>query len=447
MNTVTLIRKKRDGGELTRKELQILLSGYVNGEVPDYQMSAFLMAVYFKGMTAEESASFTEIMLHSGEIIDLSTIPGIKVDKHSTGGVGDKVSLILAPMVAACGVPVPMISGRGLGHTGGTLDKLEAIPGFRTQLSVEEFKRGVADVGVALMGQTERVTPADRKMYALRDVTATIESVPLIAGSIMSKKLAAGSDALVLDVKTGSGAFMRSHDSAVALAGELVRIGNRAGKRTMGFVTNMDQPLGYAVGNWLEVRESVDCLRGKVVPDLMEITYVLGGTMVFLGGKAGSVEEGMKACRSAVWSGGAYEKLLQLASYQGGDVSVLHQPDTYPEAKIVEELRSVRSGIVQRIDTQSVGLIATALGAGRTRVDEEVDPKAGILLKKKVGEKVEQGEPLAVLYTDRAGALEPAIRELGTAVQIGEEEVRPRASVLVSVDETGSRPWKTPPVY
>jgi pyrimidine-nucleoside phosphorylase len=447
MNPVTLIRKKRDGEALTREELQFLLSGYVEGEVPDYQMSAFLMAVYFNGMTAEESTSFTDIMLHSGDIIDLSAVPGIKVDKHSTGGVGDKVSLILAPMVAACGVPVPMISGRGLGHTGGTLDKLESIPGFRTQLSMEEFRRAVGEVGVALMGQTNQVAPADMRMYALRDVTGTIESVPLIAGSIMSKKLAEGTDVLVLDVKTGNGAFMRSYQGAVALAKELVRIGNRAGKRTVAFVTDMDQPLGFAVGNWLEVRESVECLRGRVVPDLMEVAYVLGGAMVFLGGKAESVEEGMKSCRSAIWSGRAYEKLLQLARYQGGDVSFLHQPEKYPQATATDELKSRESGIVQRIDAQSVGLAATALGAGRTRIDDEIDPKAGILLKKKVGESVERGEPLAVLYTDRAGALESAMQQLSAAIRVGKEKIDPRAPVIAFVDETGSRPWKTPLLY
>ena len=447
MNPVTLIRKKRDGEALGREELQSLLSGYVSGEVPDYQMSAFLMAVYFKGMTAEESTAFTDIMVHSGEIIDLSTIPGIKVDKHSTGGVGDKVSLILAPMVAACGVPVPMISGRGLGHTGGTLDKLESMPGFRTRLSVEEFRRAVADVGVALMGQTDQVAPADGKMYALRDVTATIESVPLIAGSIMSKKLAEGIDALVLDVKTGGGAFMRSPEKAGALAEELVRIGRKAGKRTVGFVTDMDQPLGSAVGNWLEVRESVDCLRGRTIPDLMEVTYVLGGAMVFLGGKAGSIEDGMQQCRSAIWSGRAYEKLLQLVRHQGGDVAYLHQPEKYPVARYVDELSSNTSGTVQEIDALSVGLAATTLGAGRTKVDDEIDPKAGIVLMKKVGERVERGDLLAVLHTDRGGVREAVRHQLLAAIRIGSGEMVPRPAVLAYVDENGTHPWKTPVLY
>jgi pyrimidine-nucleoside phosphorylase len=447
MNAVSLIRKKRDGASLTREELQSLVTDYVNDEIPDYQMSAFLMAVYFKGMTAEESTAFTDIMLHSGEIIDLSAIPGIKVDKHSTGGVGDKVSLILAPTVAACGVPVPMISGRGLGHTGGTLDKLESIPGFRTELSVEEFRRAVADVGVVLAGQTNRIAPADRKMYALRDVTATIESLPLIAGSIMSKKLAEGIDALVLDVKVGNGAFMRTEEEALVLAQALVRIGNQSGKRAVGFVTDMNQPLGYAVGNWLEVKEAIECLRGKNVPDLMEVTYVLGGAMVFLGGKGGSIEEGMKACHSAIWSGRAYEKFLQLTEYQGGDSSVLRQPDSYPPPRYRVDVPSSQGGFVQDIDTRAVGLVATALGAGRSKVEDAVDPKAGIVLTKKLGDAVRSGEPIAVLHTDREEAVEWGVNKLTAAIRLGSQKVAPRSPVIAFVDESGTKPWTTPLLY
>ena len=296
MNIVELIRKKREGGSLTVEEFRFLLTGYVEGNVPDYQMSAFLMACYFRGMSSEETLTFTKLMLHSGEVIDLSEIPGIKVDKHSTGGVGDKVSLILAPMVAACGVPVPMISGRGLGHTGGTLDKLESIPGFRTDLSIAEYKRVIRKIGLVMIGQTKEIAPADKKMYALRDVTATVECIPLIAGSIMSKKLAEGLDALVLDVKTGRGAFMQTYERALELAKTLVDIGNGFGKETIGFITNMNQPLGVAIGNWLEVVESVECLRGAVgngdaSSDLMEVTYVLSGAMVYLGKKAKSIED------------------------------------------------------------------------------------------------------------------------------------------------------------
>src|SRR5689334_8617541 len=285
MNPTELIRTKRNGGALGRPEMEFLIRGYLAGSIPDYQMSAWLMAVYFRGMTPEETGIFTDIMLHSGITVDLAAIPGIKVDKHSTGGDGDKVSLILAPMVAACGVPVPMISGRGLGHTGGTLDKLEAIPGFRTGLSLDEYRAVIAATGVVLAGQTAEIAPADRRMYALRDVTGTVESIPLIAGSIMSKKLAEGIDALVLDIKTGRGAFMQSEEDAIALARTLIAVGTSFGKRTIGFLTDMNQPLGNAVGNWLEVAECAACLRGAEVPDLMEVTLVLGGAMVMLGGK------------------------------------------------------------------------------------------------------------------------------------------------------------------
>ncbi|RPI02755.1 MAG: thymidine phosphorylase, partial [Ignavibacteriae bacterium] len=299
MNVVELIRKKREGGSLAEEEFRYLITGYVEGKVPDYQMSAFLMACYFRGMSSEETLTFTRLMLRSGEVIDLSEISGVKVDKHSTGGVGDKVSLILAPMVAACGVPVPMISGRGLGHTGGTLDKLESIPGFRTALSITEYKEVIKKVGAVMIGQTKEIAPADKKMYALRDVTATVECIPLIAGSIMSKKLAEGIDALVLDVKTGRGAFMQTRERSSELARTLVDIGNGFGKETVGFITAMDQPLGVAIGNWLEVVESVECLRGTrgtndASSDLMEVTFVLSGAMVYLGKKARSIEEGIE---------------------------------------------------------------------------------------------------------------------------------------------------------
>ena len=286
MNVVEIIRKKRNGEELTSDEMRFVIDGYVRGAVPDYQVSSFLMATFFRGMTKSETAEFTRLMLHSGDVVDLSGIPGVKVDKHSTGGVGDKISLPLAPIVAACGVPVPMISGRGLGHTGGTLDKLEAIPGFNTGLSIDDYKKVIAEIGLVMIGQTKEIAPADKKMYALRDVTATVECIPLIAGSIMSKKLAEGIDALVLDVKTGRGAFMQTYEKSVELATALVGIGTSFGKETVGFITDMNQPLGYAIGNWTEVVESVECLQGGGPADVMELTYVLGGAMVMLGKKA-----------------------------------------------------------------------------------------------------------------------------------------------------------------
>jgi len=446
MNPVELIRKKRNGDTLTRAEIEWLIASYVGGTLPDYQMSAFLMAVYFRGMTDEETSAFTEVMLHSGEVVDLSAVPGIKVDKHSTGGVGDKVSLILAPMVAACGVPVPMISGRGLGHTGGTLDKLESIPGFRTSLSVEEYRRVIQEVGVVLIGQTEAIAPADRRMYALRDVTATVESIPLIAGSIMSKKLAEGIDALVLDVKTGDGAFMKNEDDALSLAEALVRIGTLAGKKTMAFLTDMDQPLGTAIGNWCEVVESVECLRGKQVPDLMEVTLVLGGAMVMLGGKASSVAEGMALCQSAIWSGRAYERFLQSVSRQGGATDVLEQPAKYPKPAYTRDVLSETDGVVVRFETRRIGVLAAELGGGRLRADDCIDPRAGIQLFKKRGDTVRRGEPLARVMGDRADAVAKVSSVLGSCIHCGPEALPPRPVISAMVDSTGKRPWTTPRV-
>jgi pyrimidine-nucleoside phosphorylase len=447
MNPVRLIRKKRDRESLSRTELQDLIGAYVRGELPDYQMSAFLMAVYFSGMDPEESAALTEIMLHSGKIVDLSSVPGRKVDKHSTGGVGDKVSLILAPMVAACGVPVPMISGRGLGHTGGTLDKLESIPGFRTDLSIEEYCRVLTETGLVMIGQTGEIAPADRKMYALRDVTGTVECIPLIAGSIMSKKLAEGIDALVLDVKTGSGAFMQSEERAVALARALVEIGTRFGKQTIAFITEMDQPLGRAIGNWLEVEESVECLRGKNVPDLMEVTFVLGGAMVFLGGKAASIEEGIALCRSAIWSGRAYEKFLQIVARQGGDTGILANPSRYARPRFSVEVHTATPGTIIRFDTREIGVLAVELGAGRRELDEPVDPKAGILLRKKLGEHVVAGEILAVFQTDRGEMLAAAEQQLRQYIHVGDGPIVVPPRIRALVDERGVAPWRTLEVF
>jgi pyrimidine-nucleoside phosphorylase len=446
MNPAELIKKKRDGGALSREELEALIGGYVRGEVPEYQMAAFLMATYFRGMTPEEARIFTDLMLRSGEIIDLSSVPGRKVDKHSTGGVGDKVSLILAPVVASCGVPVPMISGRGLSHTGGTLDKLEAIPGFQTRLSIEVYKRVLADVGAVMAGPTESLAPADRKMYALRDVTGTVECIPLIGGSIMSKKLAEGIDALVLDVKTGDGAFMQTEDQAVELARTLVSLGTHYGKKTIAFVTTMDQPLGYAVGNWLEVVESIECLRGKNVRDLMEVTLVLAGTMVWLGGKTPSIEEGMKLCQSAIWSGAAYEKFLAMVNRQGGDVRFVREPGLYPVAGIQVEVPSPADGFVSGIATRELGMLAIELGAGRKRIEDKVDPKAGILLKKKIGDRVERGDSLARLCTDDRVAGEKVGRALRDCFLFSPSPVEVKPCIRLVIDDAGVRPWATPAI-
>jgi pyrimidine-nucleoside phosphorylase len=446
MNIVELIRKKREGGSLSEEELRYLISSYVEGSVPDYQMSAFLMACYFRGMNSEEMLTFTRLMLHSGEVVDLSEIPDIKVDKHSTGGVGDKVSLILAPMVAACGVPVPMISGRGLGHTGGTLDKLESIPGFRTNLSISEYKRVIREIGVVMIGQTKEIAPADKKMYALRDVTATIECIPLIAGSIMSKKLAEGIDALVLDIKTGRGAFMQTYERSLELAKTLVGIGIGFGKETMGFITNMNQPLGIAIGNWLEVVESVECLRGTTgnndaSSDLMEVTYVLSGAMVHLGGKAKSIEEGIKKCRKAIEDGSAYQKFLGLVRAQGGDVDAIENLDRYPLPAFALEAKSSEDGYVGEIDSFELGMTSISLGAGREKIEDAIDMKAGILLKKKVGDSVDIGDTLAVFYTDRENVLGSARERIAKSFKISSAKPVLQPMILDIVDRNGVKKW------
>jgi pyrimidine-nucleoside phosphorylase len=350
-------------------------------------------------------------------------------------------------MVAACGVAVPMISGRGLGHTGGTLDKLESIPGFRTGLTMDEYRDVIRETGLVLSGQTADIAPADRRMYALRDVTATVESIPLIAGSIMSKKLAEGIDALVLDVKTGDGAFMQSYDDAVALATALVSIGNSCGKETVAFVTGMDQPLGMMIGNWLEVLESAECLKGKNVPDLMELTFVLGGAMVHLGGKARTLAEGIRECRSAIWSGRAYEKFLQIVERQGGDSSFIRDPGRYPASKLSLEVRADSPGYITGFATRRIGVLAVELGAGRLRVDDPVDPKAGIVLFKKIGDRVEKNDLLAVIKTDREDVAERAVREFSSCVTIGDSPLPPKNCVKATVDKEGVHAWVTPLTY
>ena len=436
-----IIIKKRSGSALSRAEFEHLIGGYVRGEVPDYQMSALLMAVYFAGMDLEETVALTDVMLRSGTVVDLSRVPGLKVDKHSTGGVGDKVSIILAPMVAACGVPVPMISGRGLGHTGGTLDKLESIPGFRTDLSLEEYVSVIAETGVVMIGQTKDIAPADKRIYALRDVTGTVESIPLICGSIMSKKLAEGIDGLVLDVKTGRGAFMKKKEVAVRLAEMLIAIGTKFGKKTVGLITDMDQPLGYAIGNWLEIVECVGCMKAAEVTDLMEVTYALGSLMLVVGGKAPSIREGIKLCRESVESGKALRKFRELVARQGGDGKFLDHPETYPKSAYRREVISTGAGDVGGIDALELGRVSVLLGAGRTKVDEAIDPKAGILLRKKIGDAVDEGEVLAVLYSDRPEILDESHHRVERAFTIATEPSTQPPLLAGLIDETGLHPW------
>ncbi|MEM1093760.1 MAG: thymidine phosphorylase [Bacteroidota bacterium] len=420
---IDLIYAKREGQTLSRAAIEHLIDAYTAGDVPDYQMSAFLMAAFLQGLDADETAALTHAMLYSGEVLDLAEVTGIKVDKHSTGGVGDKVSLILAPVVAACGVPVPMISGRSLGHSGGTLDKLESIPGFRTDLNTQQYRQQLADLGVVMIGQTAEIAPADRKLYALRDVTATVEFIPFIAASIMSKKLAEGIDALVLDVKVGKGAFMKTEAQARKLAETLAGIGEDFGKPTVALLTDMNTPLGYAIGNWPEVEESIACLKGADVPDLMEVTYALAGEMLWLGGVADSPEAGIAQAQTAIASGAAFEKFVELVAVQGGDVNLLHHPEQRegrdPAGSVVAP--DGFEGYITDLDALALGLLSTRMGSGRATSADAVDPTAGITLVKHLGDPVQPGDTLAYLHTRHAGQLDAYSQAFVEAVTLGAE--------------------------
>jgi pyrimidine-nucleoside phosphorylase len=395
---IDVIRKKRDGNELSRDEITALINAYTAGDIPDYQVSAWLMAVVLRGMTRGETAALTDAMLHSGEVLDFSSLPGKKVDKHSTGGVGDKTSLVLAPLAAAAGVTVPMISGRGLGHTGGTLDKLEAIPGFNVHLSVHEFRRILETCGCAMIGQTAEIAPADRKLYALRDVTGTVESPYLICASIMSKKLAEGIDSLVLDVKTGSGAFMKNDNDAAFLAELMVETGERMGKQVVALITDMDQPLGRMVGNALEVVESVEILRGTGPEDLRQLCIELASWMLHLGGVADSVAHGKKRSEELIASGKALDKFRKMVELQGGDPRTIDDPARLPQAQHVMTVLSPKHGHISSVQCEQVGTACVVLGGGRERKEDSVDPSVGIVLLKKVGDAISAGEPLATIY-------------------------------------------------
>jgi len=395
---IDVIRKKRDGMELSRDEIEGLVNAYTKGDIPDYQVSAWLMAVVLRGMTRPETTALTDAMLRSGEVLDLSSLPGRKVDKHSTGGVGDKTSLVLAPLAAAAGIAVPMISGRGLGHTGGTLDKLEAIPGFNVNLSVAEFRRVLATCGCAMIGQTAEIAPADRKLYALRDVTGTVESPYLICASIMSKKLAEGIDALVLDVKTGSGAFMKSEKDAAFLAELMVETGERMGKQVVALITDMDQPLGKMIGNALEVVEVVEVLRGHGPADLRELCLELAGWMLHLGGVSKTVAEGKQQSAKLISSGKALETFRRMIELQGGDPRVIEDAQRLPQAQHTMPVASTGAGYIASIQCEQIGTACVILGGGRERKEDSVDPAVGIVLHKKVGDRVAAGEPLATIY-------------------------------------------------
>ena len=418
IRAVDVIRKKREGRELSREEIEAIVLGYTHGEIPDYQAAAWLMAGFLRSFTTAETAALTDVMLRSGEVLDLSDFPAAKIDKHSTGGVGDKTSLVLAPVAAAGGLIVPMISGRGLGHTGGTLDKLESIPGFNVNLSVAEFRRVLHTCGCAMIGQTAEIAPADRKLYALRDVTSTVESPYLICASIMSKKLAEGIDGLVLDVKTGSGAFMKKEEHAVFLAELMVETGERMGKKMMALITDMDQPLGGYVGNALEVQEVLEVLQGRGPRDLRELCSELAGSMFFLGGRTRRVAEGRKLSDQLIASGQALEKFREMVRLQGGDVAAVDDAKRLPLAQHGMDICSVSSGFVNSIQCESVGTACVMLGGGRERKEDSVDPSVGIVLHKKVADHVETGEPLCTVYYNSEDRAKQARQLLEAAFRI-----------------------------
>jgi pyrimidine-nucleoside phosphorylase len=425
MNAVEIIQRKRDGGALSAEQIRWVIGEYAADRIPDYQMSALLMAVFKVGLDADELAAWVDAMLHSGDVLDFSHVAAPKVDKHSTGGVGDKVSLPLGPMVAACGVAVPMMSGRGLGHTGGTLDKLETIPGFRTALDPPEFRALLARTGLVLAGQSETLVPADRRLYALRDATGTVESIPLISSSIMSKKLAEGLDGLVLDVKVGRGAFMKHPEESRTLAETMVGIGRSYGTPVRALLTDMNQPLGAEVGNACEVVESVEVLRGGGPADLVEVTYRLGEEMLVLGGVAADRTEARARLQGAVASGAAFEKLVEVVEAQGGDPAVIHDPSLLPVAPHHHEVPAARSGYLTRCDALDLGVAAMRLGAGRERKEDAIDPGVGLRVLAKVGDPVEKGQPLVRLAWADSGRLAQALPLVERALEIGEERVAP----------------------
>lgn len=400
MRMVDVIDHKRNGQQLTKAEIKYFVQGYAQGEIPDYQVSALLMAIYFNGMTDEEQATLAMEMLKSGDHLDLSEIPGMKVDKHSTGGVGDKTSIPLAPMIAALGIPIPMISGRGLGHTGGTLDKLEAIPGYQVEISEADFIKQVKEIGLAIIGATGNIAPADKKIYALRDVTDTVDSIPLIAGSIMSKKIASGTDALVLDVKTGSGAFMKTDEEAENLARALVSIGKNVGMNCMAVISDMNQPLGRMIGNALEIQESIDILKGEGPEDITELVLALGSRMAVLGGKAQTIEEGREKLIEVMNNGAALEKFRQMIEAQGGNGAVVDDPTLMPQAKYKIELPAQTSGYISNMTADELGIASMLLGGGRQSKEDKIDYAVGLELHKKVGDKVEAGESILTIHSN-----------------------------------------------
>lgn len=438
MRMYDLIMKKRNGEHLDAQEIKYIIEGYVKDEIPDYQMSAFLMAVYFQGMNEEETLALTMSLAESGERVDLSEIEGIKADKHSTGGVGDKTTLIIAPLVAACGLKVAKMSGRGLGHTGGTVDKLEAIPGFRTSIEKKEFFRIVNEKGLCVIGQSGNLAPGDKKLYALRDVTATVDSIPLIASSIMSKKLAAGSDCIVLDVKTGSGAFMKNTEDALLLAEEMVKIGENAGKRMLALITDMDIPLGKNIGNSLEIIEAIEVLKGEGPEDLTRVSKQLAAGMLFLAGK-GDEKSCLSMVEEAIAGGAAFEKFKEMVSAQGGDPSFIENPEKFPRARYSMELSAQSGGYISHMDTEGIGIASVMLGAGREHKDSAIDYAAGIILHRKYGDEVREGERIATLYASEEEKLIWAKEKFLASIYLSPLAPPKKALILARVGKDGTK--------
>ncbi|GAB4541294.1 MAG: pyrimidine-nucleoside phosphorylase [Thermodesulfovibrionia bacterium] len=434
MRAYDIIKKKRDGYSLSKDEMEFLLKGYLMGEVPDYQVSAFLMSVFFKGMDNGEVRNLTEIMLHSGKILDLSDIPGKKIDKHSTGGVGDKVSIILTPLMASAGLIVPMMTGRGLGHTGGTMDKLESIPGFRTTLNIDEIREGLRRVGCVMVGFSNEIAPLDRMLYTLRDVTATVDSIPLITASIMSKKLAEGIDGIVLDVKVGSGAFMKRLDDARRLAQSMVDIGNSMGVRTIAVITDMDEPLGMAVGNALEVNECIDVLQGKEIKDLLDVTLYLGAMMLKLAGMEGDIDTAIQRLRGLIRDGSALKRFKEMVEFQGGNPQIVERRTLLPHSCLSLEITSEKEGYIDSIDAEAVGIASMILGAGRERMDSEIDHSAGIVLEKKVGDLVRKGDTLCTFCTSYEDAIIKAKRIFLDGIEISDTPPQERRMIIEVIE-------------
>lgn len=433
MTPYEIIEKKRDGKELSEDEINFFVKGFLKNQVQSYQMSAFLMAVFFRGMTKQEIFSLTKTYINSGDVLDLSDIPQKKIDKHSTGGVGDKVSIVLAPLVASLGITVPMISGRGLGHTGGTLDKLESIPGFQTDLPVKQFRKLLKKHGFAFMGQSNMIVPADKQIYALRDVTATINSIPLITASIMSKKIAEGIDGLVLDVKCGQGAFMQNEEEALELARSLIEIGTRFRKEVRVSITAMDQPLGEKIGNWLEIEECLDCFQGDGPADLLNIILELASQMLLIGRITDEREEALKLCRETLSSGRAFDKFLTLAEAQGADISILKKPEKYTTTSESEYLFAEKSGFIAGLDAREIGMASVYSGAGRMKADDPVDYQSGIVLYKKIGDRVHKGEKIAEIRTNRPEFLDASLSKIKSAIVIKNKEPNPPKLIIKEI--------------